>query len=246
MSATIRPRSPPTASGSPPRSGWASDGVVWMNQVHGDRVAVVDGPVNGRGRQNRRIGHHHAAIGFGGGNRRLCSGFNGRRPRGSGRGRSRGPGRRAEGCRRPDGGGDAATSGAHAEDISVLLGPAVSGRNYEVPAEMAAEVEAALPGSRTTTVAGHARTGSAGRNRQAANGFGHHGHRRRPALHGRRPQPVQPSARCPDRTAGVVGVDGMTEHVASARERRTGRRACRRSGAPRARRGGRRTQSRRN
>nr|WP_308124023.1 peptidoglycan editing factor PgeF [Mycolicibacterium xanthum] len=41
--------------------------------------------------------------------------------------------------------------GAHAEDISVLLGPAVSGRNYEVPAEMAAEVEAALPGSRTTT-----------------------------------------------------------------------------------------------
>ena len=41
--------------------------------------------------------------------------------------------------------------GAHAEDISVLLGPSVSGRNYEVPAAMAAEVEAALPGSRTTT-----------------------------------------------------------------------------------------------
>ena len=32
----------------------------------------------------------------------------------------------------------------------MLLGPAVSGRNYEVPAEMAAEVEAVLPGSRTT------------------------------------------------------------------------------------------------
>jgi len=41
--------------------------------------------------------------------------------------------------------------GAHVEDISALLGPAVSGRNYEVPEEMAAEVEAALPGSRTTT-----------------------------------------------------------------------------------------------
>jgi polyphenol oxidase len=41
--------------------------------------------------------------------------------------------------------------GARAEDISVLLGPAVSGRNYEVPADMAAEVDAALPGSRTTT-----------------------------------------------------------------------------------------------
>jgi YfiH family protein len=44
-------------------------------------------------------------------------------------------------------------AGAHAADISVLLGPAVSGRNYEVPAAMAAEVEAVLPGSRTTTTA---------------------------------------------------------------------------------------------
>ncbi|ORW11389.1 peptidoglycan editing factor PgeF [Mycobacterium kyorinense] len=44
--------------------------------------------------------------------------------------------------------------GAHTDDISALLGPAVSGRNYEVPAAMADEVEAALPGSRTTTAAG--------------------------------------------------------------------------------------------
>jgi YfiH family protein len=44
--------------------------------------------------------------------------------------------------------------GARAADISVLLGPAVSGRNYEVPAAMADEVEATLPGSRTTTSAG--------------------------------------------------------------------------------------------
>jgi YfiH family protein len=41
--------------------------------------------------------------------------------------------------------------GARAEDISALLGPAVSGPHYEVPEEMAAEVESALPGSRTTT-----------------------------------------------------------------------------------------------
>src|SRR6201999_1333631 len=45
-------------------------------------------------------------------------------------------------------------AGAHVEDMSVLLGPAVSGANYEVPAEMAAEVEAALPGSLTTTSRG--------------------------------------------------------------------------------------------
>jgi YfiH family protein len=44
--------------------------------------------------------------------------------------------------------------GAHPGDISALLGPAVSGRNYQVPAAMAAEVEATLPGSRTTTAAG--------------------------------------------------------------------------------------------
>ncbi|MEI6253268.1 MAG: peptidoglycan editing factor PgeF [Mycobacteriaceae bacterium] len=45
-------------------------------------------------------------------------------------------------------------AGAHAPDISVLLGPAVSGPNYEVPEEMAADVEALLPGSRTTTPRG--------------------------------------------------------------------------------------------
>ncbi|MDY6996049.1 MAG: peptidoglycan editing factor PgeF [Actinomycetota bacterium] len=44
-----------------------------------------------------------------------------------------------------------ADAGAHVADISVLLGPAVSGRNYEVPEEMAADVERSLPGSRTTT-----------------------------------------------------------------------------------------------
>jgi YfiH family protein len=45
-------------------------------------------------------------------------------------------------------------AGAAVADISVLLGPAVSGRNYEVPAEMADEVEAVLPGSRCRTAKG--------------------------------------------------------------------------------------------
>lgn len=45
-------------------------------------------------------------------------------------------------------------AGAHPENISALLGPAVSGANYEVPAAMADEVEAVLPGSRTRTVRG--------------------------------------------------------------------------------------------
>jgi polyphenol oxidase len=46
--------------------------------------------------------------------------------------------------------------GARVENVSVLLGPAVSGANYEVPADMAAEVERSLPGSRTTTRRGTA------------------------------------------------------------------------------------------
>jgi len=46
--------------------------------------------------------------------------------------------------------------GARVEDISVLLGPAISGRNYEVPETMAAEVETVLPGSRTKTERGTA------------------------------------------------------------------------------------------
>ncbi len=45
-------------------------------------------------------------------------------------------------------------AGADPGNVSVLLGPAVSGRNYEVPAAMADEVEAALPGSRTVTAKG--------------------------------------------------------------------------------------------
>jgi YfiH family protein len=45
-------------------------------------------------------------------------------------------------------------AGARTADVSVLLGPAVSGANYEVPREMAADIEARLPGSRTTTPGG--------------------------------------------------------------------------------------------
>ena len=40
--------------------------------------------------------------------------------------------------------------------ITVLLGPAAAGRHYELPDDLADEVEAALPGSRTRTAAGTA------------------------------------------------------------------------------------------
>ncbi|QIS19090.1 peptidoglycan editing factor PgeF [Nocardia terpenica] len=44
--------------------------------------------------------------------------------------------------------------GARPERIGAFLGPAASGRRYEVPAAMRADVEAHLPGSATTTAQG--------------------------------------------------------------------------------------------
>ncbi|MBV7281649.1 peptidoglycan editing factor PgeF [Corynebacterium sp. TAE3-ERU30] len=44
--------------------------------------------------------------------------------------------------------------GARPEAIHVLLGPAASGARYEVPPEMAADVESRLPGSRCRTATG--------------------------------------------------------------------------------------------
>ncbi|MRH92536.1 peptidoglycan editing factor PgeF [Nocardia sp. SYP-A9097] len=44
--------------------------------------------------------------------------------------------------------------GAKVERIGAFLGPAASGRQYEVPAAMRADVEKHLPGSATTTVRG--------------------------------------------------------------------------------------------
>lgn len=46
--------------------------------------------------------------------------------------------------------------GAQPSRIQVLLGPAAAGASYEVPEDMAADVEKHLPGSRTTTTRGAA------------------------------------------------------------------------------------------
>ena len=133
--------------------GVATDAVVWMNQVHGDRVVRVDGPLDAPVDEtdalvtttprlalavvtadcvpvlmaDARAGVVAAAhAGRVGAQNGIVA-------------------RTVEAM---------LDAGAHAEDISVLLGPAVSGRNYEVPAAMAAAVEATLPGSRTTTSRG--------------------------------------------------------------------------------------------
>ena len=133
--------------------GLATDAVVWMNQVHGDRVVRVDGPLEAPVEQTDALvtttprlalavvtadcvpvlmADARAGV--------VAAAHAGRVGAQNGV-----VARTVEAM---------LDAGARAEDISVLLGPAVSGRNYEVPAAMAEEVEASLPGSRTTTSRG--------------------------------------------------------------------------------------------
>lgn len=136
--------------------GLAPDRVVWMNQVHGDRVAVVSRP------QSAAVGGRAGTDALVTGTPRLalavCSadcvpvlladaraGVVAAVHAGRVGARAGVVARALEAM---------LSVGAHVQDVSALLGPAVSGRNYEVPATMADDVEAALPGSRTTTRAG--------------------------------------------------------------------------------------------
>jgi hypothetical protein len=130
--------------------------VVWMNQVHGDRVEVVDEP------QSAAVGGRVGTDALVTSTPRLalavvtadCVPVLMADARAgvaaavhAGRiGAQRGVVARAVEAM--------LALGARPDDISALLGPAVSGRNYEVPPGMADEVEATLPGSRTTTAAG--------------------------------------------------------------------------------------------
>lgn len=135
-------------------TGLGEDRVIWMNQVHGVRVETVDGPrprvedtdalVTATPRLALAVvtadcvpvllADARAGV-VGAAHAGRVGAQNGVVPR------------TVEAMLR---------AGAHLADISVLLGPAVSGANYEVPAAMADEVEAALPGSRTVTAKGTA------------------------------------------------------------------------------------------
>jgi len=133
--------------------GLHEDRLIWMNQVHGDRVAVVEGP------RDTPVDDTDALVTttprlalavitadcvpvlMADARAGVVAAVHAGRV-----GAHRGVVARTVAAM--------LAAGAHVEDVSVLLGPAVSGPNYEVPDEMAAEVEAALPGSRTTSVRG--------------------------------------------------------------------------------------------
>jgi polyphenol oxidase len=130
-----------------------ADRVVWMNQVHGDRVGVVDGPRDNAVDDTDALVTSTPRLALAVVTADCVPVLMADARAGviaavhAGRvGAQRGVVTRAV---------EAMLGlGAQVGDISVLLGPAVSGRNYEVPAAMADEVEAALPGSRTTTATG--------------------------------------------------------------------------------------------
>ncbi len=133
--------------------GLGADRVVWMNQVHGDRVEVVDEPRDTAVEDTDALVTSTPRLALAvvtadcvpvlmaDARAGVAAAVHAGRV-----GAQRGVVARAVEAM--------LALGAHADDISALLGPAVSGRNYEVPAAMADEVEATLPGSRTTTAAG--------------------------------------------------------------------------------------------
>lgn len=135
--------------------GLGDDGVVWMNQVHGDRVVTVAGPITGavENADGLVTGNPRLALAvvtadcvpvlMGDARAGVVAAVHAGRV-----GAQKGIVIRAV--------ESMVREGARVEDVSVLLGPAVSGANYEVPDAMADEVEASVPGSRTTTAGGTA------------------------------------------------------------------------------------------
>ena len=134
--------------------GLGADGLVWMNQVHGDNVVRVDGPC-GAGAVDQTdalvtttprlalavVTADCVPVLLADARAGVVAAVHAGRV-----GAQIGVVARAVEAM--------CDAGARAGDISVLFGPSVSGRNYEVPAAMADEVEAALPGSRTRTSKG--------------------------------------------------------------------------------------------
>ncbi|MBS9532994.1 peptidoglycan editing factor PgeF [Mycobacterium sp. M1] len=134
-------------------TGLGAQRLVWMNQVHGDRVEVVDGPRDSPveatdalvttvpGLAVVVVTADCVPVLMADARAGVVAAVHAGRV-----GAERGVVVRALEAM--------LNAGAQAADISVLLGPAVSGAHYEVPAAMADAVEAALPGSRTTTMGG--------------------------------------------------------------------------------------------
>jgi len=137
------------------RLGLPAERVVWMDQVHGTRIARVHGPTGGAvpatdGLVTDRPGLALAVL------TADCVPVLAADEEAGVIGAAHAGRVGAAGGIVPSLVGAMTSLGARPERISVLLGPAAAGIHYELPDELAAEVEQALPGSRTRTVAGTA------------------------------------------------------------------------------------------
>jgi YfiH family protein len=133
--------------------GVAEDRVVWMNQVHGTGVAVVDGPQDGPVPATDALVTRTPGL-------VLCVLVADCVPillADSVAGVVAAVHAGREGVRQgvvPAALSAMASLGARARDVTALLGPAVCGECYEVPAAMQADVERVAPGSAVPTRSG--------------------------------------------------------------------------------------------
>ncbi|GAA1052716.1 MAG: peptidoglycan editing factor PgeF [Dietzia sp.] len=137
------------------RLGVAASDVVWMDQVHGTRIARVTRPTGGAvpatdGLVTDRPGLALAVLSAD------CVPVLAADEEAGVIGAAHAGRKGAVGGIVPSLIGAMTSLGARPERISVLLGPAAAGRHYELPDDLADEVEAALPGSGTRTVDGTA------------------------------------------------------------------------------------------
>lgn len=135
------------------RLGLPTSGLVWMDQVHGTRIARVSRPTGGAvpatdGLVTDRPGLALAVL------TADCVPVLAADETAGVIGAVHAGRVGAVGGIVPSLVGAMTSLGARAERISVLLGPAAAGEHYELPDDLAADVEHALPGSRARTVAG--------------------------------------------------------------------------------------------
>lgn len=133
--------------------GLGADRVVWMNQTHSDRVVVVDAPMANAVDETDGVvtTSAHLALAVVTADCVPVLMADARHGVVAAVHAGRVGARNGVVVRAVE---EMLRQGARAENVSVLLGPAVGGQNYEVPDDMAADVEAVLPGSRTTTARG--------------------------------------------------------------------------------------------
>ncbi len=116
--------------------------------------------------------------------------------------------------------------GADVSRIGAFLGPAASGRQYEVPAAMRADVEKHLPGSATRTEKGTPGLDLRAGLRKQLLAAGVSGVAEDPRVHDRGSRVVQSSPRISDRASSCSDLDGKRPQRRKPSRQKCARRKC--------------------